>query len=186
MFDYAQKSLHHNTGMSRSVTHWIAYLMKHQDLSLLEALQFVREKRLIGSPDSGFMHILAEVEIQRHQAASINVEVYRSDRFASSALLQYASSVTPSNTSASTRYVAVRKWTLAAAIDPLSWPSDAHIGSALLWASAAATAPDYIRQPLLRALAPAAAVFTLPLLMMTMMLTRSIDLDPQLSSVERR
>jgi Dual specificity phosphatase, catalytic domain len=94
---------HVNTGMSRSVTHVLAYLMKHQDLSLLEALQLVREKRSLASPNSGFMQVLAELEVQLHHEASVEMEVYENDRFASSALLQRTSSMQPSNTPASTR-----------------------------------------------------------------------------------
>jgi protein-tyrosine phosphatase len=74
--------------MSRSVTHVIGYLMRSDQLSLLQALQLVQAKRPCASPNSGFMRALAEVELELHGIASLNLEVYVDDRFASCAALQ--------------------------------------------------------------------------------------------------
>jgi Dual specificity phosphatase, catalytic domain len=70
-------------GMSRSVTHVLGYLMRAQGMSLLNALQFVQEKRALSSPNSGFMSALAEVELELFNTSSIDLETYRNDRFCS-------------------------------------------------------------------------------------------------------
>jgi Dual specificity phosphatase, catalytic domain len=77
-----------SAGMSRSVTHVIGYLMKFEQLSLLQALQLVQAKRPCASPNSGFMRALAEVELELHGTASLDLDVYVDDRFSSCAALQ--------------------------------------------------------------------------------------------------
>jgi Dual specificity phosphatase, catalytic domain len=75
-------------GISRSVTHVIGYLMRFDQLSLLQALQLVQAKRPCASPNSGFMRALAEVELELHGIASLDLNVYSNDRFSSCAALQ--------------------------------------------------------------------------------------------------
>jgi Dual specificity phosphatase, catalytic domain len=48
--------------MSRSSAHVMAYLMRHQGMSLFGALQLVQAKRAYASPNSGFFSALAELE----------------------------------------------------------------------------------------------------------------------------
>jgi Dual specificity phosphatase, catalytic domain len=71
------------SGMSRSVTHVLHYLMRSEGLSLLDALCFVQEKRTLASPNSGFMCALVEVEVELYNTSSIDLEAYRNDRFCS-------------------------------------------------------------------------------------------------------
>eukprot|EP00953_Heterococcus_sp_UTEX-ZZ885_P001647 1410-Heterococcus_DN1.PRE.7 len=75
-------------GMSRSVTHAIGYLMRSDQLSLLQALQLVQAKRPCASPNSGFMRALADVELELHGTASLDLDVYVDDRFSSCAAPQ--------------------------------------------------------------------------------------------------
>ncbi|EXC31440.1 Dual specificity protein phosphatase 1 [Morus notabilis] len=54
--------VHCIVGKSRSVTVVVAYLMKKHGMSLSEALEHVKSKRPIASPNSGFISQLMEFE----------------------------------------------------------------------------------------------------------------------------
>ena len=54
--------VHCRNGMSRSTTICIAYLMKYYQMPLLEAFNFIRERRPCTSPNPGFMRQLAVYE----------------------------------------------------------------------------------------------------------------------------
>jgi protein-tyrosine phosphatase len=49
-------------GISRSSTMVIYFLMKHQNMKLKEALDFVKQKRTFIHPNAGFLKILESVE----------------------------------------------------------------------------------------------------------------------------
>eukprot|EP00953_Heterococcus_sp_UTEX-ZZ885_P012103 6956-Heterococcus_DN1.PRE.1 len=77
--------------MSRSSTHVLAYLMRHEGMSLFTALQFVQAKRAYASPNSGFLSALAGLELDLHMNASLDSRAllnYEDDRFISAALLR--------------------------------------------------------------------------------------------------
>jgi methyl coenzyme M reductase alpha subunit len=88
--------------MSRSVTHVLAYLMRAEGMSLLDALHFVQEKRPLASPNSGFMRALAELELELHHETSIDMEAYRNDRFCSTDELRWTPQSTATATSSAT------------------------------------------------------------------------------------
>ncbi|KAG5188493.1 protein-tyrosine phosphatase-like protein [Tribonema minus] len=74
--------VHCSAGMSRSASIVIAYLMKREGMSLLEALGFARERRPSVSPNSGFMAELARYEADLFDAVtSLSLAAYRFDRF---------------------------------------------------------------------------------------------------------
>lgn len=54
------------------------------NMDLLQALAFVRNKRPICSPNEGFMGALLELEAEFFQDTSLDIELYREDRFSSS------------------------------------------------------------------------------------------------------
>jgi len=60
--------------------------MHHHDMNALQALDFVRTKRPICSPNDGFMAVILtlESELTGAEHASLNMEVYRDNRFSSS------------------------------------------------------------------------------------------------------
>lgn len=51
-------------GISRSVTLVAFWLMKHRNMSLMQALEFIREKRPCAEPNLGFMSYLSLKEAQ--------------------------------------------------------------------------------------------------------------------------
>ena len=57
--------------------------MQCSKMGLLEALQFVREKRPVCSPNEGFMQVLVDLEMEIFAAASLNIAQYRQDRYSS-------------------------------------------------------------------------------------------------------
>ncbi|PRP76262.1 hypothetical protein PROFUN_07784 [Planoprotostelium fungivorum] len=54
--------VHCAAGVSRSATIIIAYLMKHKSMTLRQAFDFVREKRPVVNPNSGFLKQLCKYE----------------------------------------------------------------------------------------------------------------------------
>lgn len=52
--------VHCNQGRSRSVTVTVAFLMRHCDMSLLDAMQLVRDKRPVACPNPGFFEQLKQ------------------------------------------------------------------------------------------------------------------------------
>ena len=57
------------------------------NMDLLAALEFVKDKRPVCSPNEGFMEVLLDLEAELFQKTSLDIEVYREDRFSSSAEL---------------------------------------------------------------------------------------------------
>ena len=55
--------VHCFAGKSRSSSVCLAYLMKTQHISLLDALRFVREKRPVVMPNTGFLNQLKQFEV---------------------------------------------------------------------------------------------------------------------------
>ncbi len=69
-------------GMSRSCTIVLAYLMKHEGMTLAKALIHTKERRPVVSPNPGFMKQLIDYEKQIYNGkGTINLEKYTSDRF---------------------------------------------------------------------------------------------------------
>ncbi|GMI06904.1 hypothetical protein TrVE_jg13045 [Triparma verrucosa] len=67
--------IHCNAGMSRSVTVALDWLMSSKGMTLFQAFKTVKGCRPQASPNVGFMESLND--------GSLNMEVYRKDRFAS-------------------------------------------------------------------------------------------------------
>lgn len=69
-FDFIEEAIgtgggvlvHCFAGRSRSVTIIISYLMRKYDMSLNKALEYVKEKRPVASPNSGFITLLQNYE----------------------------------------------------------------------------------------------------------------------------
>jgi len=77
--------VHCRNGMSRSTSVVIAYLMRHFKMPLLEAFNFVRERRPCTSPNPSFMRQLAAFERAWLGVSgnTLDVDHYADDRFAS-------------------------------------------------------------------------------------------------------
>lgn len=54
--------VHCYAGVSRSVTIVVAYIMKKYNWNVDEALNFVKEKRVVAKPNDGFMKQLKQFE----------------------------------------------------------------------------------------------------------------------------
>ena len=65
--------VHCNMGMSRSCTIVLAYLMKHEGLSLAQALVHTKERRPVVSPNPGFMGQLIEYETEMRGRPTIDL-----------------------------------------------------------------------------------------------------------------
>lgn len=75
-------------GMSRSVSIVLAYLMRSEKLSLVEAFDVVQQLRPLSSPNPAFMEqLLSYEETLFHTAPSLSLELYRDDRFMSAGQL---------------------------------------------------------------------------------------------------
>jgi len=66
--------VHCYAGVSRSATAVLAYIMKHQNLSLTKALMFVKNKRHVICPNFSFMGQLKSYEMELHQIGVNNLE----------------------------------------------------------------------------------------------------------------
>ncbi|GFP83979.1 dual specificity protein phosphatase 1 [Phtheirospermum japonicum] len=76
--------VHCFAGKSRSVTVVVAYLMFKNGKSLSEAMGYVKLKRPVASPNSGFMLQLEEYEKSRRDAESKNGAGHRAQKCGSS------------------------------------------------------------------------------------------------------
>jgi len=66
--------VHCYAGVSRSATAVLAYIMKHENLSLTKALMFVKNKRHVICPNFSFMGQLKSYEMELHQIGVNNLE----------------------------------------------------------------------------------------------------------------
>eukprot|EP00957_Ditylum_brightwellii_P207171 15351798-Ditylum_brightwellii.AAC.1 len=84
-------------GMSRSVSLVLAYLMTHPKMTLLQALEHVRQCRPIASPNHGFMRQLLALEqtLHRKTAPSLDLTKYKEDRFADISTLALSKKTPP-------------------------------------------------------------------------------------------
>jgi protein-tyrosine phosphatase len=53
---------HHTSGISRSPTAVLAYMLLHKNMSLAEALEALTKARPVASPNSAFMQALIDLE----------------------------------------------------------------------------------------------------------------------------
>lgn len=70
-----------HSGMSRSVSLVIAYLLTCERMSLIEAFAHVKERRKIASPNPGFMAQLIQLERETRSSVTVDLERYKNDRF---------------------------------------------------------------------------------------------------------
>lgn len=70
-----------HSGMSRSVSLVIAYLLTCERMSLIEAFAHVKERRKIASPNPGFMAQLIQLERETRSHVTVDLERYKNDRF---------------------------------------------------------------------------------------------------------
>jgi len=66
--------VHCTMGMSRSATLVLAYLVRHTNMSLAQALLHTKERRPVASPNPGFMQQLVAMEIALRGRPSIDVD----------------------------------------------------------------------------------------------------------------
>jgi hypothetical protein len=78
--------VHCTFGMSRSTSIVLAYMIRHQGMSLSQALTHVKERRPVTSPNPGFMKQLVDFERSIRGKTSIDPEKYAVSRFAESSL----------------------------------------------------------------------------------------------------
>jgi len=69
--------VHCHSGMSRSCTIAIAYVMEFKNMSLVDAFKFVKDRRRIASPNVGFMSQL----IRWRGDQTVDIAKYEHDRF---------------------------------------------------------------------------------------------------------
>jgi len=74
--------VHCSYGMSRSSSIVLAYLVRHQGMTLAQAFVHVKERRPVTSPNPGFMMQLVRFEQSLKGKATIDVDKYASARFA--------------------------------------------------------------------------------------------------------
>ncbi|OQR88495.1 carbohydrate-binding protein [Thraustotheca clavata] len=74
--------VHCSHGMSRSATIVLAYLMQYKEMTLLQALTYLRSLRRVVSPNIGFMQQLLTLELSIYQVNSLDLQEYKKDRFA--------------------------------------------------------------------------------------------------------
>mmetsp|Transcript_43866 Transcript_43866/g.86041 ORF Transcript_43866/g.86041 Transcript_43866/m.86041 type:complete len:241 (-) Transcript_43866:28-750(-) len=74
-----------NIGMSRSVSLALAYLIVSEGMSLLKAMELMKTRRRIASPNPGFMMQLITLEKRMNEArggfTTVDISKYRHDRF---------------------------------------------------------------------------------------------------------
>lgn len=80
--------VHCEQGMSRSCTIILAYLMQCQGLPLLSALSILQERHHLTSPNPGFMEQLLSYEWDIFSDVSLDIAVYRENRFSSACELE--------------------------------------------------------------------------------------------------
>ncbi|GAB9470628.1 Phosphatase slingshot 2 protein [Globisporangium polare] len=68
---YGRILVHCSKGVSRSTSMVVAYLMKIQDMSFDEALQFVSEKRPVANPNASFRRQLQEYDQKLRRSATV-------------------------------------------------------------------------------------------------------------------
>lgn len=73
--------VHGNMGMSRSATVVLAYLMLQQDMTLKQAIEHVKERRPVISPNVGFMEQLVDLEREIKGEATVDLVKYAATRF---------------------------------------------------------------------------------------------------------
>jgi len=73
--------VHCTMGMSRSCSIVLAYLVRHQGMSLAQALVHVKERRPVTSPNPGFMTQLVAFERTIRGKATVDPEKYANTRF---------------------------------------------------------------------------------------------------------
>jgi protein-tyrosine phosphatase len=69
------------SGMSRSGSIALAYLLAYRDMTLIDALAFCRARRPIVSPNAGFMTQLAELEEEKRGRVTVDLLKYEENRF---------------------------------------------------------------------------------------------------------
>ncbi|XP_064209426.1 dual specificity protein phosphatase 18 [Anguilla rostrata] len=65
--------VHCNAGISRSATLCLAYLMKHRSMTLADAHDWVRSRRPIIRPNSGFWKQLIDYEYKLHGSGTVRM-----------------------------------------------------------------------------------------------------------------
>jgi len=70
-----------HSGMSRSVSLVLAYLLACEQMSLIEAFAHVKERRQMASPNPGFMAQLIQLEKSMRDSVTVDLERYKNDRF---------------------------------------------------------------------------------------------------------
>jgi hypothetical protein len=71
-----------HSGMSRSVSLVLAYLLACEQMSLIDAFTHVKERRRLASPNPGFMAQLVQLEQSMRETVTLDLERYKNDRFA--------------------------------------------------------------------------------------------------------
>ncbi|KAG5190756.1 protein-tyrosine phosphatase-like protein [Tribonema minus] len=77
--------VHCSSGMSRSATITIAYLVQHRNMTLLDAMHLTKDRRRQTSPNPGFVSQLLDLEHVVHACHTLDLGKYCEDRFASTA-----------------------------------------------------------------------------------------------------
>ena len=73
--------VHCSAGMSRSVAIVLAFLIKDESMTLIAALELVKSKRHLVSPNPGFMRQLVELELRLYGTTSIDLSAYEQNRW---------------------------------------------------------------------------------------------------------
>lgn len=73
--------VHCTMGMSRSASLVLAYLVRHGNMSLAEAINYIKQRRPVVSPNVGFMAQLVRFETELRGAPSVSAERYADNRF---------------------------------------------------------------------------------------------------------
>lgn len=73
--------VHCEQGISRSASSVIAFLIRYEDMSLIDAYWHVKRKRFCVSPNEGFMEHLVAFEKKYRGSTTINAREYRNGRF---------------------------------------------------------------------------------------------------------